>query len=117
MQYKTVQKNINSTPRKLRLVADMIKNMEPLEAVELLQFTNKRAALPLLKAIKTVIANAEGKVDLKFKSIEINEGPKLKRFMFGTAGRHTGRPFKKRLSQIKIILTDEVIKEKNGTKD
>lgn len=107
MEYITIQKNIQNSPRKLRLVADMIRKMSPSQAVEVLQFANQAAAAPLSKAIKTALANA-GKDDVAFKKIEINEGMKLKRYRAGTAGRGRGRPYKKRWSHIKIVLTDEV---------
>jgi large subunit ribosomal protein L22 len=107
MDYTTIQKNIQNSPRKLRLVADMVRKMSPSEAVEVLQFTNQAAAVPLSKAIKTAMANAK-KDDVIFKTIEINEGMKLKRYRAGTAGRGRGRPYKKRWSHIKIVLTDDV---------
>lgn len=109
MEYITIQKNINSSPRKLRLVADMVRKMSPYQAVEVLQFTNRAAADPLVKAIKTVIANAGRKENLYFKTIEINEGLKMRRYRVGTAGAGRGRPYKKRTSQIKIVLTEEPV--------
>lgn len=105
MEVQTIQKYITTPPRKLRLVADMVRGMTPERAVEILSFTNKAAALPLLKAIKTVVANAKSAAGLKFKTIEINEGPGLKRYRSGTAGRGRGRPYKRRTSHIKIVLT------------
>lgn len=108
MEFITIQKNISSSPRKLRLVADMVRKMDPYAALEILQFTTNAAARPLAKAIKTVVANAGSKDGITFKSIEINEGLKAKRYRVGTAGRGRGRPYKKRMSHIKIILTDEV---------
>ena len=108
MEYRTIQKNISSSPRKLRLVADMVRSMTPEQALETLSFTQKAAAKPLAKAIKTSLANAQKKENLSFKKIEINEGSKLKRYRVGTAGRGRGRPYKKRMSHIKIILTDEM---------
>lgn len=86
----------------------MVRNMRPEQALETLSFTNKAAALPLLKAIKTAVANASTNAPLEFKSLEINEGLKLKRFRYGTAGRHTGRSYKKRWSHIKVVLTDDL---------
>lgn len=115
MEFITIQKNISSSPRKIRLVAQMVRKMDPYASLEVLQFTTNAAAQPLLKAIKTVIANAGSKEGLSFKSIEINEGLKAKRYRVGTAGRGRGRPYKKRMSHIKIVLTDEV-KEKVGKK-
>ncbi|MBI2595907.1 hypothetical protein HYW46_04205 [Candidatus Daviesbacteria bacterium] len=107
MEYTTIQKNITTSPRKLRLVADMVRKMSPEQAVEILQFTNKAAAQPLIKAIKTVLANSK-KADVVFKTIEINEGPKLKRYRVGTAGRGRGRPYRRRWSHIKIVLIDDL---------
>jgi large subunit ribosomal protein L22 len=116
MEFITIQKNLQNSPRKLRLVADMVRKMDPYQALDTLQFTSNAAANPLLKAIKTVLANAGRKEGLSFKSIEINEGLKMKRYRVGTAGRGRGRPYKKRLSHIKIILTDEVKVKSTGKK-
>lgn len=116
MEYRAIQKNITSSPRKLRLVADMIRKMDPYRAVELLQFTNKAAAQPLKKAILTAIANAGKKDVLGFVKIEINEAAKLKRYRAGTAGRGRGRPYKKRWSHIKIVLTDDLEEGAKGAK-
>lgn len=93
----------------------MVRKMDPYAALEVLQFTTNAAARPLAKAIKTVVANAGSKDGIVFKSIEINEGLKAKRYRVGTAGRGRGRPYKKRMSHIKIVLTDEIkIKSQNA---
>lgn len=116
MEFITIQKNIQNSPRKLRLVAEMVRKMDPYAAMDVLQFTRNAAAVPLAKAIKTVVANAGSKEGLSFKSIEINEGLKMKRYRVGTAGRGRGRPYKKRMSHIKIVLTDEVKKQESRVK-
>lgn len=122
MEYTHIQKNIHTTPRKLRLVADMVRKMSPNQALEVLEFTSRAAATPLYKAIKTALSNV-GKDDIAFKTIEINEGYKLKRYRPGTAGRGRGRPYKRRMSHIKIVLTDNFelktqnAKVKNSTKN
>lgn len=110
-EYITTQKNVGHSPRKLRLVADMVRKTTPEKALELLKFTNRAGAFDLAKAIKTAIANAgnNSKQGLAFKKIEINEGLKMKRYRVGTAGRGRGRPYKKRLSHIKIILVKQEI--------
>jgi large subunit ribosomal protein L22 len=108
MNYLTNQKNIDSSPRKLRLLADMIRKMSPDQAIETLQFTQRSGAESLRKAIQTAMANSRGASRLAFKTIEINEGLKLRRYRVGTAGRGRGRAYRKRFSQIKIVLTDEV---------
>lgn len=120
MEYIHTQKNIKSSPRKLRLVADMVRKMSPERAVETLSFTQRAAAEPLRKAIITALANVK-KDNLAFKSLEIQEGMKLRRLRIGTAGRGRSRSYRKRYSHIKIVLTDEVIEKKlkkeakNGT--
>lgn len=106
--FTTIQKNVGHSPRKLRLVADMVRKMTPQRAVETLQFTNRAAAIDLAKAIKTAIANAGPHGShVVFKHLEIDEGFKMRRYRVGTAGRGRGRPYKKRTSHIKIILTEE----------
>lgn len=114
MEYMTIQKNVGHSPRKMRLVADMVRKMSPEQALVMLQFTPRAAALDLAKAIKTAMANAKGKADLGFKKIEINEGVKMRRYRVGTAGRGRGRPYKKRFSHIHIILTDEPSKSRGS---
>lgn len=107
-EYITIQKNLGHSPRKMRLVADTVRKMTPQRALQVLQFTNKAAALDLAKAIKTALANAGTHSDhVIFKTLEINEGLKLRRYRVGTAGRGRGRAYKKRLSHIKIVLTEE----------
>jgi|SRR3989344_6339755 len=100
------QRYIHSTPRKLRLVADMVRTLNPEQALEALKFSPKAAARDLSKAIKTALANAnvKGAEEIMFKTIEINEGPIMKRYMAGTRGR--AKPYTKRMSHIKVVLTD-----------
>ncbi len=104
-----IQKYIHTSPRKLRLVADMVRKMEPMEAIAVLQMTPKTAALDLQKAIKTVMASAKQQglsmPKINFKTIEINESTKMRRFKAGTRGR--AKPFKRRMAHIKIVLSDE----------
>lgn len=111
MEAQTIQKYIHTTPRKLRLVADMIRKLSPAKAMEALRFTNKAAAKDLMSAIKVVLANAK-QAGLKeektvFNKIEINEGSRMKRFRAGAKGR--ARPFKRRMSHIKIVVSDQGI--------
>lgn len=104
-----IQKYIHSTPRKLRLVADMVRKLEPALALNILKFTKKAAAKDLGEAIKVALANAKtgGLSNTYFKHIEINEGPKMRRFHAGTRGRV--KPFKRRMAHIKIVLTDNQV--------
>lgn len=115
MEAQTIQKYIHTSPRKLRLVADLVRQLAPEKALEVLKYTQKAAAVDLSKAIKTIMANvkAKGMENIKFKTIEINEGPKMKRFRAGAKGR--ARPYKRRMAHIKIVLTDNLnVKTQNS---
>ncbi len=109
MEIVAIQKYIHTSPRKLRLVADMVRKMELNKALEVLRVTPKYASKDLVKVIETVLANAkqagldQGKV--VFKKIEINESMKMRRFHAGTRGRV--KPYKRRMSHIRIVLSDE----------
>lgn len=117
MEARTTQKYIHTSPRKLRLVAQRLRKMEPGKALELLKFTNKAAAVEMAKAIKTSLANArvKGAGNMLFQTIEINEGPKMKRFRAGAKGRV--RPFERRWSHIKIVLAGQEKEASGGAKD
>lgn len=108
MESITIQKFIHTSPRKLRLVADMVRKMSPTRAFDVLEVTKKYAAKDLLKAINTAISNAKQLgVDtdkVTFKRIEINEGPRMKRYMAAPRGR--ARPYARKMAHIKIVLTD-----------
>ncbi len=111
MEAQTIQRYIHTSPRKLRLVADMIRTMTPTKALDILQVTPKYAAKDLIKALQTVLANAKvAGMDLQkieFKKLEIDESMKMRRFRAGTRGRV--KPYKKRMSHIKIVLSDELV--------
>lgn len=105
-EYKSVQKYIVMGPRKLRKIADLAKKLSPAAAVEKLPFVAKRASEPLIKTIKSAIAQAKlsgiSETDLIFKEIQINEGPRLKRGRAASRGRY--HPFKRRMSHIRVVL-------------
>lgn len=109
MEVTNIQKYIHTSPRKLRLVADMIRSMDPNKALDILNVTPKSAAKELARALQTILANAKQQgMDISkagFKRMEINESMKMKRFHAGTRGRV--KPYKRRMSHIKIVLTDE----------
>lgn len=113
MEVTTIQKYIHTTPRKLRLVSDMVCKMEPVKALSILKLTPKMAAKDFEKALQTVLANAKviglDVSSLSFKRIEINESMKMRRFRAGTRGRV--KPYKKRMSHIKIVLSDELVQK------
>lgn len=136
MDIIATQKFLLMSPKKIRPVADIVKKLSPTKAIEVLPFIGRKAALPLAKVIKTAIGNAVQKGysadDLRFKEIQIGEGPRLKRGRPVSRGRW--HPFKRRMSHIRVVLettnkqqpaakkeeqkTEEVRKgKKDGTKD
>jgi large subunit ribosomal protein L22 len=114
MEYQATSKYIRTSTRKMRLVADSIRKMTPDEAVITLGSMPKRAAEPMLKTLNSVIANAKNQnaklEGLKFKTIEIMGGPVLKRWH--AVSRGMAHAFKKRMTHVRIIITDEKVKEK-----
>lgn len=100
-------------PRKVRLVADLIRGKKVEEAQDLLRFTSKKAARPILKLLNSAVASATNTYQMQgpnlyISEILVNEGPKLKRWR----ARARGRAFEiqKKTSHIKIVL-DEVEKK------
>lgn len=106
MQAISTQKFVKMAPRKLRLVADMVRGKGVSEALEFIPFVNKHAALPVKKVIKSAAANAQVKgadiSELKVESIEIMEGPRLKRFRPVSRGQAHG--YVRQMSHIKVTV-------------
>lgn len=90
-------------------MADLVRGQKPAQALTTLRFANKAAALPLAKAIQTALANTRmrglDEEKVIFKVLEVNEGPKMKRSRAGSRGH--ANPYKRRMSHIKIVLSDE----------
>jgi large subunit ribosomal protein L22 len=106
-------KNIKISPRKLRLMANSIKKMSPLAATVALSLTNTKAARILTAALKTVVSVAKNNYNLlpeslKFESIQVDEGQKIKR-MDKSHGSHFARGIiMKRHSRLIIIVKGQV---------
>lgn len=115
MQVKAHARHIRMSPRKVRLVIDLIRGARVEKAQTQLRFANKAAAEPVLKLLNSAIANAVNnfqlnKDDLKIVSIMANEGPILDRWHPRAHGR--AMPIRKRSTHISIILEDLPLKEK-----
>ncbi|KPJ61533.1 MAG: 50S ribosomal protein L22 [Deltaproteobacteria bacterium DG_8] len=109
MEAVAVSKYIRMSPRKVRLVANLIRGRKVGDALNMLSFTPKASASLISKALKSAIANAGQKqgidVDtLIVKNISVNEGPTMKRFRARAMGR--GTRILKRTSHIKIIVEE-----------
>lgn len=111
MQYKFHLNNLRMAPRKVRQVIALIKKLPVEEAETQLKFQNKRAALPILKLLKSGVASAINNFSLSLENlyvanIFVDEGQTLKRFRpraFGRAGA-----IHKKTSHITLILEERV---------
>lgn len=103
---KAFLKNYRQSPRKVRLLADLVRGKSAAEALTTLQFVDKRAAGPFAKVIKSAVANAkdQGKdVDKLFvKTVQVNKGVVFKRFM--PRARGSASRINKRNSHILVEL-------------
>ena len=90
------------------LAADLIRGKKSEEALNLLSFTPKAAAKIVLKLLKSAVANAtQKKIDvdrLYVKTVTVDQGPTMKRFMPRAQGRATS--IRKRTSHITIVLDE-----------
>lgn len=107
MQVKAKLRNLHIAPRKVRLVANLVRGLSVEQAEVQLQYMDKRSSTPMLKLIRSAAANAEhnhklNRGDLFIKSVEVNDGVTLHRWMPRAMGRAT--PLKKRSSHITLVL-------------
>ncbi|MBI2404856.1 50S ribosomal protein L22 [Candidatus Gottesmanbacteria bacterium] len=109
MEYQATAKYIRTSTRKLRLVADSIRKLSPADALVRLRLMPKQAAKPMMQVIASAIANAKEKQakpdTLQFKMIEVMGGPVMKRWRAVSRGQ--AHPYKKRMTHVRVILTDE----------
>ena len=97
------------SPRKVRLVADLIRKKKVEEAQTLLNFTTKRAARHLLKLLKTAVADAKNNFQLNpdnlyISKITVDEGPKYKRWR--ARARGAAYEIQKKTSHVTLILEE-----------
>jgi large subunit ribosomal protein L22 len=96
-------------PRKVRLVADLVRGRPVEEALQTLRFAPKAASRPLKKLVESAVANAENNHGLDIDTlwvseILVNEGPTLKRFRPRAQGR--AFPIHKRTSHVSVVLEE-----------
>lgn len=108
MEAKAVLNNLRIAPRKVRLVANLIKGMSVDQARGQLKFLAKRSSEPVLKLLNSAVANAKNfdldEKNLYISSIFVDSGQTLKRWLPRAFGRAT--PIMKRSSRITIILNE-----------
>jgi len=113
---KAFLKNYRQSPRKVRLVADLIRGKKVGRALVLLSQGTKRADSPIKKLLESAISNAKSKSakkeDLIIKEIQVNEGLVFKRFQPRARGRASA--IRKKTSHISIVLEKTIEKNKES---
>ena len=122
MEARAISRNVRISPRKMRLVADLVRGMKVNEALVQLQFNQKRAATPVSKAVKSAVANFKQQDgadqvnidELVINKIWVDEGPTARRFLPRAMGRAT--VIRKRSSHLTVVVGDPAA-EKSGTEE
>lgn len=110
-------KNVPTSPRKMRLVADMIRGKEVFRALGMLKFSNKEAAARVEKLLRSAVANWEEKNEKKAEdgelyvsTIFVDPAPMLKRLRTAPQGR--GYRIRKRSNHVTVVV-DTINKSNN----
>ncbi|PIR76091.1 MAG: 50S ribosomal protein L22 [Candidatus Magasanikbacteria bacterium CG10_big_fil_rev_8_21_14_0_10_42_10] len=111
--------SLRIAPRKVRLLADLIRGMHVSDALMQLKFSKKQAAVPVIKLLRSAVANAEHNANIDIDTLIIKEsyvdgGPISYRWMpraFGRAGK-----IRKRTSHVTLVLEGEEKNKKAVTK-
>ena len=116
MKARAFAKSIGMSPRKVRLVLDLIRGRGVNEAYSILKFSKKGATAPIEKTLRSAVANATQAADAQGAFVDVdelvvreayaNEGPRLKRFSPRAMGRAT--PIIKRTTQLTIVVDRKV---------
>ena len=111
MEVKALLRHTRTPPRKARLIAGLIRGKDVSDAINILQFTPKRAADTFQKLLKSAIANAEENYkvldveDLFIKTVTVDEGVTWKRHM--PRARGTSTMIQKKTSHITLVLEEK----------
>ena len=124
MRGYAIQRSVRQSPRKMRLVMDLIRGKNVNEAYAILQFNKKLAAKQIAKTLKSAVANAEQLAMRDSESFDVDAlivvdaqvdmGSPLKRFTAAAQGRAT--PIRKRTSHVKIAVAEKPAQSKKGAK-
>ncbi len=109
MEVKAVTKFARISPSKARDLARRVSGLPVVKALEITQFSERKAAKLIGKTMKSAIANAENNEDLsvedlRVKEAVVDEGPRLKRYW--PRARGSVSRIEKRMCHIKVVLTD-----------
>lgn len=116
---KAYLKGLHVSPRKTRLLVDLIRGRKVDAALTQLAFSGKQVSRPLVKLLNSAIANAVNNHDMKRDTLVISEayvdgGPVLHRWMPRAFGRAT--PLKKRSSHVTLMLSGDIEEKKKEKK-
>lgn len=120
MQVVALSKAVRQSPRKIGLVASLVRGRSVADALVILEHTPKRAAEPIRKTIESARANAENNHDMKVETLvidrlDIGPAPSMKRYRPIAHG--SAHPFKLRSTNIRVVLEGEQrIKKKSSPK-
>jgi large subunit ribosomal protein L22 len=111
MESKAIVRYVRITPRKVRLVSDLVRGKSVNEALTILKFSSrKRTASTLSTLLESAVANAEqkGRIDvdnLVVKTLLVDQGPTLKRYASRAKGQ--GMKILKKTSHITVVLEEK----------
>lgn len=116
-QVKAIAKGVRHSPRKVAVVAALVRGRSVADALTILSHTPRRASDPVYKVIASAKANAEHNHNLKPDTLQIVEisvtaGQRIKRFRPAAHGR--ALPFQRKMSNIRVIVTGEERRKKNA---
>ncbi len=119
MKVRAKQKYSRQSPRKVRMVANQVKDLSLQEALEQLALINKKASIVLLKVFRQAIANATNNHGLQIDQLEIDKvlvetGPTYKRFRAVSRGR--AHKILKRTCHVEVVLQTKEKKNKQTEK-
>ena len=105
-----IAKGVSIAPRKVSVVAALVRGRTVADALVILEHTPRRASTAVAKAIKSAAANAEHNHNYKPQTLVITElsvtaGPRLKRFM--PVARGMAHPYQKKTSHIRVVVDGE----------
>jgi len=120
MKVVATARYIRQSPRKVRLVATAVRQLPPQEALGALQLMNAKASKAVRDVLQSAIANATNNhelaaSDLRIETLEVGEGPTLKRMRAASKGR--GVSVLKRTSHIRVVLTNDPVAPKKTEKN
>ena len=113
MEAQAIAKTVRITPRKARLVVDLIRNKDVAEAKAILKFTNKQACEVVLKVLNSAVANAEHNNNMDVNNLYVSscyvtDGIRMKRMLPRAKGR--GDVILKRSCNITVVVSEREAK-------